>query len=174
MTTNNSTWPWTWPITWSSGTPVTAETHHVDAIFDLLQQAEDFGLWTTTPEIYKYWTHSQSERGPGAGMPPYLYLWSPTTSTLDRFSVDTDDYLRQDTLIVQQWSLNETEARQLQSDTARVLSQFLDDNSVNTPYTDVQPVGLDDWREQKPARTTEHYVMGVELETTELDPSGKT
>ena len=55
----------------------------------------------------------------------------------------------------------------------RILSQYLDDNNTQTPYTDVAPVGEEDFREQTPARRTDHYVMSVEVETRGLQDTGK-
>lgn len=153
---------------------VSSAAHHVQVIIDLLENA-DTSEWTSTqdPDVFRYWDHSQSERGPGADMPAYLYLWSPTGSTLDRFSMDGDRFDRNDTVEVQAWSLDETETRQLQDDVVDILSQYLDDNETETPYTDVAPVATEDFREQKPARTTDHYVMAVEVETRDLEATEK-
>lgn len=173
MTTNNSTWPWTWPVTWSNGQPVTNEEHHVEAIIDLLSQAEDYAFWRPTPPtVRKYWADSQSEKGPGADQPAILYVWSPTDSTLERFSVDDTELQQQDTVEVQVWSLDETEATILQEDVTRILSEYLDDNQTNVPYTDVAPVVESDYREQKNARSTDYYITAVEVETDGLTEAG--
>lgn len=173
MTTNNSTWPWTWPVTWSNTKPVTNESHHVEAIIDLLSQAKDYAYWRTTPpQVKKYWADAQSEKGPGADMPAILYVWSPVDSTLDRFSVDDDELQQSNTVEVQVWSLDETEATVLQADVTRILSEYLDDNQTNVPYTDVAPVVESDYREQKNARSTDHYIMAVEIETGGLTGVG--
>lgn len=124
--------------------------------------------WATTPNVHKFWDHAQSERGPGADQPPILYVWSPTGSTLDRFSMDGDEFDRSDTVEVQAWSLDETEVEQLQSDVVQILSTYLDDNTVKTPYTDVAPTGTEDFRAQTPARQTDHYIMSVEISTRGL------
>lgn len=173
-TTENTTWAWTWPVTWSDGEGVTAQDHQTGAIYDLLSQAEDFGGWTApTPNVRRWWDDAQGERGPGAEQPPVVYVWSPTGSTLDRFDMDGNDFEQQDTVEVQVWSLSEHEAEQLQSDVTRILSGYLDDNTVATPYSDVAPVNEEDFREQTPARRTDHYVMSVEIETTHLSATGK-
>lgn len=150
----------------------TSAEHHVAAIIDLLEAAT---TWTPTtdPVVKRYWDDAQSERGPGADQPAILYVWSPTGSTLDRFSMDGDDFRRNDTVEVQAWSLDETETDQLQRDITDILSQYLDDNKTETPYTDVAPVNEEDFREQKPARTTDHYVMAVEVETDGLQDTRK-
>jgi len=152
---------------------VTSAEHHVQVIIDLLQNA-DATEWTpATPTVKQWWDDAQSERGPGADQPGILYVWSPTGSTLDRFSIDGDKFEREDAIEVQAWTLDATETRQLQSDVVDILSQYLDDNERQTPYTDVQPTNTEDFREQKPARTTDHYVMSVEVETTDLQDTEK-
>ena len=153
---------------------VTSAGHHVQAIIDLLENA-DSTEWTpaTDPVVKQYWDDAQSERGPGADQPAILYVWSPTGSSLDRFSMDGDDFDRSDTIEVQAWSLDETVVEQLQADVVDILSQYLDDNKVQTPYHDVAPVNTEDFREQKPARSTDHYVMSVEVETRTLEDTEK-
>ena len=69
--------------------------HHVQVVIDLLEAA-DAQQWTPdTPDIRNYWDDSSSERGNGADMPAVLYVWSPTGSTLERFSSDGDKFDRQ-------------------------------------------------------------------------------
>lgn len=152
---------------------VTSADHHVQVIIDLLDNAADAEWQPTTPTVKNYWDDAQSERGPGADQPGILYVWSPTGSTLDRFSADGDRFDRSDTVEVQAWTLDETETRQLQGDVVDILSQYLDDNETETPYTDVAPVNTEDFREQKQARTTDHYVMSVEVETRDLQKTEK-
>lgn len=153
---------------------VTSASHHVQAIIDLLENATT-GEWTPAqdPNVHRYWDHAQSERGPGADQPAILYVWSPTGSTLDRFAMDGDRFDRSDTVEVQAWSLDETTTEQLQADMVNIIGLYIDDNETNTPYTDVQPVNTEDFREQKPARTTDHYVMSVEIETRDLQERGE-
>ena len=147
--------------------------HHVQVVIDLLEAA-DSQQWTPdTPDIRNYWDDSGSERGNGADMPAVLYVWSPTGSTLERFSSDGDKFDRQDTIEIQIWSLDEPETQQLQSDVVDILSQYLDDNKIRTPYSDLAPTGTDDFREQTSATHTDHYVMSVEVGTRGLQDTQK-
>lgn len=148
---------------------VTSADHHVQAIIDLLQAEADTSWTPTPPDIKEYWADAQNERGPGADQPSICYVWSPTDSTLDQFSMDDDEFDQTDTVEVQVWSLDETEARQLQGDVTDILSQYLNDNSTDTPYTEVRPTLEKDFREQKSARRTDHYIMAVEIETRGLE-----
>lgn len=147
--------------------------HHVQAVIDLLEAAANTA-WPndTPPDVYRYWDRAQSEKGPGADMPPHLYVWSPTSSSKERFSMDTDDYDRTDAIEVQVWSLDATEVKDYQQAAAAVLEAYLDDNKTETPYQTVDPVGENDFREQKTARRTEHYIMSVEVDLRGLDAVG--
>ena len=151
---------------------VTSADHHVQAVIDLLENA-DATEWTPDPpDIRNYWDDAQSERGPGAGQPAVAYVWSPADTSLDRFSMDGTKFRQNDTVEVQFWSLDEQEPVQLQSDAVDILSQYLDDNKVQTPYTDVAPTSTADYREQTPARTTDHYIMSVTVDTDGLSDTG--
>jgi hypothetical protein len=153
---------------------VTNADHHVQVIIELLDAAGTTE-WTpaTDPEVKNYWDDSQQERGPGADQPAILYVWSPTGSSLERFAMDGDRFDRSDSVEVQAWSLDESETEQLQGDVTDILSQYLDDNKTETPYTDVAPVNEEDFREQNPARKTDHYVMSVEAATRGLEATEK-
>lgn len=140
-------------------------------IVRLLRNAHEDEWTLTTPRIRRYWDDAQSERGPGAGQPPLLYVWSPTGSTLDQFSRDATRFDQTDTVEIQAWSLDPTESQKLQTDVTRVLGKYLDDNRINTPYSTVAPTAQNDFREQKPARKTEHYVMSVEVDLRGLSPT---
>ncbi len=151
---------------------VTSADHHVQAIIDLLQAAADTEWTPDPPVIRNYWDDAQGERGPGAGQPAVAYVWSPADSTLDRFSMDGTKFRQNDTVEVQFWSLDETEPKQLQSDAVAILSGYLDDNKVQTPFTDVAPTSTADYREQSQARRTDHYIMSVTVDTDGLSNTG--
>jgi len=152
---------------------VTADDDAVGAVIDLLQNAADADWTPATPTIKQWWDDAQNERGPGADQPGILYVWSPTGSSLERFSMDGTRFDRSDNIEVQIWSLDETETEQLRRDVVDILSQYLDDNETDTPFTDVQPTVSNDFREQKQARRTDHYIASVEVETRDLDPTDK-
>jgi hypothetical protein len=138
--------------------------HHVQDVINLLDAAAS-GEWTNAvPTVENYWDVAQSEKGPGADQPAELYVWSPATSDLEQFSMDGEKDDRTDQIEVQVWSLDPTEARQYQTDAARILGEYIDDNAVETPYSTVKPTGLNDYREQKAARRTDHYILSVEVE----------
>lgn len=142
--------------------------HHVEDIINLLEAAPDSEWNATPPRVKKYWSVPQGQKDPGADMAPILYLFSPTDSSLDRFSIDGDHYQQTNSVEVQAWSLDEAEVKLLQEDVVRILSGYLDDNSTETPYSTVEPTTELDFREQKNPRDTESYIMAVEVETEGL------
>lgn len=146
--------------------------HHVENTKNLLQAAPDSDWRSVVPSVREYWADAQSERGPGAGQPPVCYVWSPTDSTLDRFSIDDSEKQQTNTIEIQVWSLDPTEAVTVQEDVTRILSGYMDDNKTETPYSTVEPVVESDFREQKNARSTDHYITAVEIETEGLTEAG--
>jgi len=145
---------------------------YVAQVIRLLRNAADDEYDTTQrPRVKQWWDDAQSERGPGADQPPILYVWSPTDTTLEQFSMDAHRYDETGTVEVQAWSLYSSEAKRLQQNITYILSKYLDDNRINTPYLTVQPTGESDFREQKPARQTDHYVMSVEIDLRGLQPT---
>lgn len=188
----------------------TAETHHVEAIIELLETWAEHGgdltvdsgetysvdsgdtdrygtvsnggtvenqgtlvagvdPWSVTPpEVRPYWEDAQNEKGPGAGQPPVVYVWSPVDTTFERFSVDEANLRENSTVELQAWSLDATEVKQLYNDLVQIMSKYLDDNKDLTPYADIQPSSGSDFREQKNARSTQHYIMSIQVDTDGL------
>jgi hypothetical protein len=151
---------------------VTSAEDNITAIIDLLENAAASEWTPETPAVREYWADTQQERGPGAGQPPVLYVWSPTGSTLEQFSVDGTRFDQTDTVEVQCWSLDPTVSEQLMRDVVEILSGYLDDNQTDTPYSTVRPTTESDFREQKAARRTDHYITTVEVETRGLESTG--
>jgi len=153
---------------------VTSAGHHVPAIIELLEAASATAWPTdTSPDIFRYQDRAQSERGPGADQPPHLYVWSPTTSSLEQFTRDGTRFDRSDVIYVLVYSFEEVESREYRDAAVEILSSFLDDNETETPYSTVEPTGLNDYREQKATRQTQHFVMGLEVEPRGLTDTGR-
>jgi hypothetical protein len=148
---------------------ITSETDPVEAVVDLLQDA-DATEWTgTTPTVKRYWDDAQSERGPGADQPPIIYVWSPVegnTEALSGFAYDRLD--EQPTVELQVWSLDDVEAEATAQDAVGYLADFGNDNEASSPFHRVRPTTVNDFRAQKPARTTKHYIFTVTIELRRL------
>lgn len=151
---------------------VTNADHAVQNVINLLENADPTEWTPETPNVHRYWDVAQSEKGPGADQPGEIYVWSPTGSDLEQFSIDGNRYDQTDTIEVQIWTLDDVEVQQLQADVTRILSGYLDDNAVDTPYSTVKPTTENDFREQKMAQHTDHYIMSVELDTRGLSNTG--
>jgi len=147
--------------------------NHVEKIIALLQ-AEANTFWGTSkpPNIKKYQADSQQERGQGADQPPVIYVWSPTSTSLEPFSLDGTQFDREPTVECLAYSLDEGEAVQLQQDIIESLSAYINDNNQDTSFSTVEPSDAADYREQNVARTTEQFVMGVTVDARRLGPTG--
>lgn len=151
---------------------VTNAGHAVQDVINLLENADPAEWTPEPPNVHRYWDVAQSEKGPGADQPDEIYVWSPTSTDLEQFSIDGDKFDQTDGIEVQIWSLDDVAVRQLQSDVTEILSGYLDDNAVATPYSTVKPTAENDFREQKMAQSTDHYIMSVELDTRGLSETG--
>jgi hypothetical protein len=144
----------------------------VDAVLELLQDS-DPSVWTNQkPEAYHYFAHSQSERGPGHEMPPYLYVWNPTDGDIQQFDAENSHQLEYLTVEIQVWTLDEQDATLYQRDLLQFMSEYARDNYEQTRFHQIRPTTQSDYRSEKPARPTDHYVTGVEVETEDLQGTG--
>lgn len=141
----------------------TTKDDPVDAIHDLLQNAGT-SVWNTTqdPTVHRWHDRAEGERGPGDGQPPELYVWQPSGGPIERFTAD-GALLWEPGAPVEVWafSLDESEVKTLTDDVINFIDDYLDDQEQNTPFVDIQPTSVEDFREQKPRRVTDHYVYRV-------------
>lgn len=143
----------------------TTQTDPVDAIQDLLDGAPT-STWGTTqdPDVFRWDEVAQTERGPGQGQPPHLYVWQPTGGPIERFSADGVLLWEPDSPVeVWAYSLDEIDTKTLAQDVINFIDDYLDDQEENTPFVDIQPTMVEDFREQKVTRRTDHYVYRVEI-----------
>lgn len=153
--------------------PSTGETTPVEAIADLLTNA-DTTAWNTTqdPAVFKWWDREQSERGPGQGMPPELYVSSLTGAEINRMSADGALLQEEPTVEVWVYTLHESDTAQLARDVIQFLSEYMDDQEQRGPFVDVVPSNVEDFREQKLRQKTDHFVYQVEVECERLSETG--
>jgi len=142
----------------------------VTQVIDLLESAASTEWPSDTPPtaIRRYQDDSQGNKGPSAGQPPILYILAPTDTTLERFSADGDLYIQGHTVFVQVWTYDSADAKQYQLAVASIISDYLDDNAVETPNSTVEPENLSDFRHQTHSDDTDYQIMRVEISTTGL------
>ena len=147
-------------------------TRAVEAVEEVLDTPN--GHWRhEEPDVQFYWESAQSERGNGADQPGDVYVWSPTGETHERFSLDNDAGLTDDSTDIEilVYSLDEFEVMEYAEDIALLLEEYFDDNKDLTNFTTIEPVATRDYREQTNHRATDHYVAGVEVELRTLSPA---
>ena len=153
--------------------PSTNEQPPVEAIQDLLQQA-DTSVWNTAddPNVYKWWDRAQSERGPGQGQPPELYVSSLTGAPIERISADGALLQEEPTVEIWVYTLSESDTAQLARDVIQFMSEYMDNQEANGPFVDIVPSNVEDFREQKLAQHTDHFVYQVEISLERLSNTG--
>lgn len=152
--------------------PTTQEEGAIEAIQDLLQEAESTVWSTEDPAVFKWHDRAQSERGPGQGMPPELYISQLTGNPRERISADGVLSLEEPTVEVWVYSLNESETRQLARDVISYLEEFTANQEENLPFVDVYPSNIEDYREQKLRQVTDHFIYEVEISMEALRDTG--
>ncbi len=148
---------------------VSSSSSHTQAIKDILEAESDTSWTDSIPTIRFYREDKPSERGPGAGQPPVVYVWSPTSTDLPQFSSDGDLFDRQSSVEILVYSLDDTECEQVQNDVVQIISSYFADNKVRTEFNDIRPASKSDYRSQKNAGRTDHFIMGVEATLRGLD-----
>lgn len=152
--------------------PSTSEQTPVRAIQDLLRNADETTWSTETPEVYLWEERSQDERGPGQGMPPELYVSQLTGAPLERFSADNDLLLDEPTCEIWVYSLDSTETEALARDVISYMSAFMADKMEHSEFTDIVPSNVEDYREQKLRKVTQHFIYEVEIQMERLTETG--
>ena len=152
--------------------PTTQEDGPIEAIQDLLEQA-DSSVWSTDdPDVFKWWDIAQSERGPGQGQPPRLFVSQLTGAPIDRISADGVLLQEEPTVEVWVYTLSESETAQLARDVIQFTSAFMDNQEQNLPFVDVVPSNVEDFRHQKMRQVTNHFVYQVEIQMEALSDTG--
>lgn len=152
---------------------ISSATSHVQVVIDLLE-AEPDSTWSVagSPRIKDFFADAAAEKGPGADQPPVIYVWSPTGATLERHSMDDQQFYRENVALVLIMSLSQQQVVDVQADVVQVLSEYLQDNREATPFNDLAPTQASDFREQKEARLTDHFATQVRVETKNLPLTG--
>jgi hypothetical protein len=149
--------------------PTISAENPVDAVKEMLSDSSN---WTNTaPNVRYLWEDAPSERGPGDGQPPVIYVWSPTNTDVERFSADADENDETASVEVVIFTLEDSDSgllnKQYQSDTVQILGEYANDNEANTVFTDTRVTAKDDRRNEYLTRDTNHHVT-----TVEVDPRG--
>lgn len=142
----------------------TTDTDPVDAIVDLLDGAPSATWDTADPTVLRWHDRTESERGPGQGQAPHLYAYQPAGGPIERFSADGALLWEPDAPVeVWVYSLDESDTKTLAQNVIDFLDDYLDDQEANTPFVDIQPTSVEDFREQKLTQRTEHFTYRVEV-----------
>lgn len=140
----------------------------VQAVIDLLDGEPDASWTGDAPNIYEYEAIPQNEKGPGADMPPELYVLNPTESSHPPLSgYDYEHFDSTFTVVVQAWALSDGVVS-INNDIKTILGQYGNDNEDRTPFHRIRPTNSNDWSEQTNPRNTDYYLGDVTVELRRL------
>lgn len=146
----------------------TTEVDPVKAVVELLD-GEDDSSWThDAPEVHEFEDVPQSQKGPGADMPPEIYVLNPTEDSHPALSQYS--YAKRNstyTVLCQTWLL-EDQTVAYNNDIMDILAQYGNDNESNTPFHRLRPTNSNDWSEQTNPRQTDYYLGDVTVELRRL------
>lgn len=141
----------------------------VEAVFDILSDTTN---WTNEiPEVYYMWDLPTSEKGPGADMPPHIYIWEPVDMAITKFSADGDLTDEIHTIGIQIWILKDqdpTVVRQYQRDVINLFTEYYADVNTQTTFVEFRPISAADYREQSIPAASDYYINEVEVEAIKL------
>jgi len=118
------------------------------------------------PDVFAMWDVDPQQRLKKPD--PALYVWSPTTGAIERFSADGDLHTDTRTVEIMVVTLDESQTHRYTEDIIDILKRYTDDNADLTIYEDVGPTTVEDNREDNIYGKSDHYIMSVELETQRL------
>lgn len=146
--------------------PTINATNPVDAVKEMLSESSNWS--NTAPTVRYLWADAPSERGPGDGQSPIIYVWSPTNTDVERFSSDADQNDETSSVEVVIFTLESGDSgllnKQYQSDVVQILGEYANDNEVDSVFTDVLLTAKDDRRNEYLTRSTNYHVTTVEVE----------
>jgi len=148
-------------------------TAPVDAIIDLLEGADSSDWTNADPNVFSWWDRTQQERGPGDGQPAELYVWMPVATNIDRLSADAEVLIEESTVEIWVFTLDELETQEYARDVIFYLSDYMNDNEQRTLFHNLEPSGVEDFREQKVSERTDHYVYTVEMRLRKITDTPK-
>jgi len=140
----------------------------VDSIIEILDTPEISDYRNQDPTVLNYWDRTQQERGQGAGQPAEIYVWETAGKSIERFSLDDD--ATHDTASVEAliYSLDEQAVIDYAEDARNNIEQFFDDNKNRTEWQTIEVTSVNDFREQTQHRSTDQYVVSLEIELEKI------
>lgn len=147
----------------------TDATEAVEAVYDILDNSS---AWTNTPpEVFYMWEIPTSEKGPGADMPPHIYVWEPLDMSVAKFSADGDLTNEVHTVMAQIWLLktaDHTLIREYQRDIIDLFAEYYSDVRSRTTFVELRPISAADFREQSIPAASDYFINEVEIEAAKL------
>jgi len=147
----------------------TNATEAVEAVYEILDNTT---TWTNAaPDVFYMWEIPTSEKGPGADMPPQIYVWELVDMSITKFSADGDLTNEVHTVMAQIWLLkdsDETLIREYQRDIIDLFTEYYSDVRSRTTFVELRPISAADFREQSIPAASDYFINEVEIEAAKL------
>jgi len=140
----------------------------VATVKEILTRTKDKRWSIDPPTVLNYWDRTQQERGQGADQPAEIYVWETAGKDIERFSLDNDS--THDTASVEAliYSLDAEEVIDYAEDARNNIEQFFDDNKEASSWQTIEVTSVNDFREQTQRRSTDQYVVSLEIELEKI------
>lgn len=162
MAENYTTFPITFNATFGDGLPTTTNTDPVLGVKEILEGAEDFGIWNQDPpEIRKQWNWSPDQRENSKD--PAIYLWSPIEGETPAFDAEYSHVDEFNTVECSVWTLDENATISYADRIIDLFGEYANDNELRTPFNRLRPDNPSDLRSEKIATKTDHYVTNIQI-----------
>ena len=144
----------------------------VQTVIDLLDgTAEaDWPGGTKPSSIEKQWESDQRTKGNRSD--PAAYVWSPDVGTQEPLSTAGETKDQVETIAVDVWALDDTQADAIAGDVTSILEDYWHDKQANTTWDRIRPQSTDDRRAETLARRSDHHVISVTVQLRREDSIG--
>ena len=151
--------------------PTSSESFPVETTEDILSQTTDSEWTNDKPDRIDFlWNYDHNDR---VNYPnPALYVYSPTESTNEKFSIDGNRYIDNASVEIIVMTLDALKTKQYAKDAVQLFTEYFDDNNDKTNFIEISPDTDADLRNEHVAGTTDHYLSTVELSYLDLKDSG--
>jgi hypothetical protein len=149
-------------------TYLTTEVDPVDATIDILRTASGAAWTNGEPDVFHHDEIPFSEKGPGGGQNAQIYVWAPTDATLGELSAAGEYIDKTHVVEIQVWSLDR-DVTQYRRDILDIMGRVINNQQRNGEFITFSPTASRDYRADKAARQTDHYINTVQIDPRKLD-----
>ena len=148
--------------------PTTSEANITAATVDILEQYSDWP--ESTPEVDRIEDVAQQTRDNRKGLS--IYVWATEPLTIEEFDAEysrTEDSATVQVLVM---GMDSDETASTASRAIDLFQEYARDNGENTEFHSIKPTQNRDLRDEKNTRSTDHNIVGFQLQFSRLGTTG--